>query len=66
MIVNLVAYPKDASPALTVYDQNAPLPNIKTVKTTIVMLVPGLAFVPPTPAEIAAAVWARAGRTLTA
>jgi hypothetical protein len=66
MIVNLVAYPKDASPALIVRDQIAPLPNIKTVQTNIIMYLPWLAFVPPTPAEIAAAVWTRAGRTLTA
>ncbi len=65
MIVNLVAYPKDASPALTVYDQSTPVLAIKPVLTTIVMLIPGLGFVPPSPAEIAAAVWTRAGRTLT-
>jgi len=65
VIVNLVAYPQDASPALTVYDQVAPLPNIKTVQTNITMYLPWLAFVPPTPAEVAAAVWTRAGRTLT-
>jgi hypothetical protein len=66
MIVNLVAYPKDASSALIMRNQNDPLPNIKNVQTTIVLLVPGLSAEPPTPAEIAAAVWARVGRTLTA
>jgi hypothetical protein len=66
VIVNLVAYPKDATTALIMRDQVAPLSNIKTVQNNIVMLVPGLAFVPPTPAEIAAAVWTRVGRTLTA
>ena len=66
MIANLVAYPKDATSALVMRDQTAPLSNIKPVLTNIVILVPGLTAEPPTPAEIAAAVWTRAGRTLTA
>jgi hypothetical protein len=66
MIVNLVANPKAASSALVTYEQPAPQLVLKPVRTTIVLLVPGLEYVPPTPAEIAAAVWARAGRTLTA
>jgi len=66
VIVNLVAYPKDASTALMVRDQVDPLSNIKPVNVNIVMLVPGLEAVPPTPDEIAAAVWTRVGRTLTA
>lgn len=65
MIVNLVAYPKDASPALVVRDQAAPLSNIKNIQNNIVLFVPGLAAEPPTPAEIAEAVWSRIGRTLT-
>lgn len=66
MIVNLVAYPKDATSALIMRDQTNPLSNIKPVNTSIILFVPGLTVDPPTPAEIAAAVWARAGRTLTA
>jgi len=66
VIVNLVAYPKDATSALIVRDQVAPLSNIKNVQNDIIMYLPWLAFVPPTPAEIAAAVWTRVGRTLTA
>jgi hypothetical protein len=66
VIVNLVAYPKDASTALIMRDQIDPLSNIKPVLTSIVLFVPGLTVEIPTPAEIAAAVWTRAGRTLTA
>ena len=65
MIVNLVARANDATPNLVMYGQSLPLDNIKPVQYDLVLFVPGLTVELPTPDQIAAAVWGRAGRTLT-
>lgn len=67
MTVNLVAYPKAATQDLTMYDQPMPVLYSNPIFNTIVMFMPGLTEVMPTPEEIAKAVWEyTGGRSLTA
>ncbi len=65
MMVNLVANPKASTPNLTLYNQPTPVLVVKPVRTNIVLFVPGLTVDPPTPEQVAAAIWSYPNRTLT-